>query len=140
MPSNTTYKPLCISDFEASKLNFNAQGVSVTATAGVVTNLDYTLLDDCLITGCWLLISGATIGDKIAFQVVDGSGAFSGTPGTVLNQFVSNWYLSTCVDTQFDMDYPAKIYTGLTLRLVFTSTGSTNVSIAANYKLHKVLV
>jgi hypothetical protein len=139
MPTNTTYNPPNINSFIKAALNFNAQGVSTTGTAGAVTNLDYTLSDDCLITGMELIINNGNYGDKASFQIVDGSGAFSGTPGTVLNQFATNWNIPPTADTQFDMAYPAKIYAGLTLRIVYTSTGTSNPFIAINYKLHKVL-
>ena len=35
--------------------------------------------------------------------------------------------------------YPAKVYAGLYLRLIYTSTGASNVAVAINYSLHKVL-
>lgn len=140
MPSGTTYRPIKTADFEATKLNFNAQGVATTITLGTTCNLDYTLTDDCLITGAWLLSSSGNLGDTANFQVVDTSGAFTGVPGTVLNQFITNWYCPATADVQFDMVYAAKVYAGLTLRLVYTSTGTSNVWVAVNYKLHKVLV
>lgn len=142
MPSNTKYNPLHVSEFEKSKLTFNAQGVNTTVILGTAKSLDYTLTDDCLLTGVELIIDGATYGDTVNLQVVDSTGAFTGTPGTVLNQFVTNWNVSSTSDAQFDMAYPAKIYAGLTLRLNYTSTGAgiTFVYLAVNWKLHKVLV
>ena len=140
MPLGTTYTPTRASDFESSKLSFNAQGVFVLATAGDITNLDYTPTDDCLVTGCWLIVNDAAYGDTASFQVVDTSGAFTGTPGTVLNQFITNWYMAPKVDTQIDMIYPAKIFGGMTLRLVYKSVGTVSPFVATNYKLHKVLI
>jgi hypothetical protein len=139
MPSGTTYKPTRVADFEAAKLNYNAQGVSTTITAGTTGNLDYTLSDDCLITGAWMLSDGGQFGDTASFQVVDTAGILA-PAGTVLNTFITNWIIPPNVDEQFEMAYPANVYAGLTLRLVYTSTGSTNVPLAVNYKLHKVLV
>jgi len=141
MASNTTYRPTRVADFEASKLNFNAQGTFTTASANQITAIDFTLSDDCLITGAWVLTENGTVGDYCNFQVVDTSGAFTGTPNTVINQFVTNWYLPSSADVQLDMAYPAKIYAGLTLRVLYTSISTTTaVSVAINYKLHKVLV
>jgi hypothetical protein len=142
MPSNTKYNPLHVDEFEKTKLNFNAHGVNTTVVLGTTANLDYTLTDDCLITGAELIVNGGNYGDTLNLQVVDLSGAFTGTPGTVVNQFATNWNAPPQCDTQFDTAYPAKIYAGLTLRLVYTSTGLgvTPVFLAVNWKLHKVLM
>lgn len=134
MPSNTTYNPQNVSEFEKSKLIKNAQGVSGTATAGTTTNFDLTLSDDCLMVGGFLLASGASAGDTVTFQVLMGS--------TVLAEFVSNWYMnpdSTKQDTP-NANFPAKVNAGLTLRVIYNSIGSTDVWIAINYDLQKVLV
>ena len=140
MATGTTYKPIKVSDFESSKLNYNAQGVATTITAGSAQNLDYLLADDCLITGAWMMSNDGYFGDTANFQIVDTTG-FTGYPaGTVLNQFITNWYIPPTMDDQFDLQYPAKIIAGLTLRLAYQSTGPTDVFLAINYKLHKVLV
>jgi hypothetical protein len=137
---NSTYNPIHENDFEKNKLTFDAQGVSTTVTSGSITNLDYTLTDDCLITGVELIVNNGNYGDTLSFQVVDTTG-FTGYPvGTVLDQYATNWNVAPVTDTQLSVVYPAKIITGLTLRVVYTSTGSSNPFIALNYKLHKCLV
>lgn len=140
MPTGTTYKPTRINDFEATKLNFAAQGVAAAPTFGTTTNIDLLLTDDSLLTGAWLVVSGGTIGDYATFQVVDISGSFTGTPNTIVNTFITTWYLPVSANTQFDVAYPAKIYAGLTLRLIYHSTGLITPFAAINYKLHKVLI
>lgn len=139
MPSNTTFNPLRTSDFERPKLNFDAKSASATVSAGTTQNIDLQMTDDCLLTGGWLIVDGAKLGDTVSFQVVDATGAFSGTPGTVIAQYVSGWCVPKTCDTHIDMVYPAKIYTSLILRVAYTSTGTENVFVAINYKLHKVL-
>lgn len=139
MPSNTTYTPKRISDFEANKLNYNGQHAKGTITAGTTASFDVDLSDDHLITGAWLIVEGGTAGDTAALQVVDKTGAFSGVAGTVLNQFI-NWAVPPTCAEQFEVAYPAKVYAGLTLRLSYTSTGTTDPFVAINFKLHKVLV
>ena len=137
---NSTYNPIHENDFEKNKLTFDAQGVSTTVTSGSITNLDYTLTDDCLITGAELIVNNGNYGDTLSFHVVDTTG-FTGYPaGTVLDQYATNWNVAPVTDTQLSVVYPAKIITGLTLRVVYTSTGSSNPFIALNYKLHKCLV
>jgi hypothetical protein len=140
MPSNTTYNPPNIMSFVKSALNFDAQGVKTTAVAGGATNLDYTLVDDCLMTGMELIVNNGNYGDTMALQVIDTTGAFTGVPGAVLMQVASNWNITPTCDMQFDLSYPAKILTGMTLRAIYTSTGSNNVFLAINYKLHKCLI
>lgn len=140
MPSFTTYKPIKVSDFEANKLNYDAKGVSTTVTGGTTHNLDLTLTDDCLITGAWMITSDGYLGDTASFQVIDTTGMTGYPAGTVLSQFITNWYLPTAADAQFELAYPAKVYAGLTLRLVYNSTGTSNVFLAINYKLHKILI
>lgn len=140
MPSGTTYNPPNINAFVKTALVFDAQGVSSTVTAGATTNVDYTLTDDCLITGIELIINNGNYGDTADLQIVDLTGAFGAGVGAVLNQFATNWNLPPITDTQFDMAYPAKILASMTLRMKYTSTGTSNVFVAINYKLHKVLI
>jgi hypothetical protein len=139
MPSGTLYAPTRTADFESTKLNANAQHAKATVTAGQSANIDLTVADDHLATGAWLVVVGGTAGDTVLLQVVDISGAFCGVPNTVLKTFV-NWAVAPETSQQFEFNYPAKIYAGLTLRVVYTSTGGTNPFVAINYKLHKVLV
>ena len=140
MPSNTLYNPVRTVDFDKTKLTFDGQGVSATITAGATSNLDYILTDDCLITGLELIVNDGNYGDTVSLRLVDTTG-FTGYPaGTVLDQFGTNWNIAPVSDTQFDIVYPAKIIAGLTLRVAYTSTGSNDVFLAVNYKLHKVLV
>jgi hypothetical protein len=139
--TGSTFNPVRISDFDKTKLTFDAQGAMMTVSAGQTTNVDLTLTDDCLITGAWLVSdSNTAFGDYACLQVVDTTGITGYPAGTVLSQFVTNWYVIPNMDEQFDVPYPAKIIAGLTLRLVYISTGTNNAFIAVNYKLHKVLV
>jgi hypothetical protein len=136
----STYNPIHMDDFDKSKLAFDGQGVSTTVTAGTTSNLDYVLTDDCLITGVELIVNNGNYGDTLSLQVVDTTGFTGYLAGTVLDQFGTNWNVSPISDTQFDIVYPAKIIANLTLRVIYASTGSSNVFIGVNYKLHKCLV
>lgn len=154
----STYKPQRVSNFEASKLNFVGTGVLGSVPAGSITNIDYTVSDDYLLTGVMLNCQNQTFGDQVTFQVLDLSGNaklyndasqtwFSVPAGTLLNTFVSNWRLTADWQRQVDenLPYPAKIYGGLTLRLIYTSTAAAqtvanpSVTVSINYDLHKVL-
>lgn len=135
MASNTNFNPANVSEFEKTKLNKDAHGVATTVTAGTTANLDYTIADDMLISGGHsLLVRGGHQGDTISFQVVH-------PVAGVLLQFVTDWYVNPDVTAQQvpTSNYPAKLSTGLILRLVYTSTGTSDVWVASNYNLEKVL-
>lgn len=140
MATGTTYAPIKVADFQANKLQYNATGVTATLTAGATTNIDLAFTDDHMLTGFWLVGSNINPGDKIALQVVDSSNIFGFGAGTVLKQFATNIYLPASCDAQFEVAYPAKVYAGLSLRVVYTSTGATNPIFAVNYKIHKIIV
>jgi hypothetical protein len=133
MPTNTTYSPGKLSDFEASKLNYNGQSASANVPAGQSADIDITMTDDHLLTGGWLMISGGDPGNSCTFQVVH---PIAG----VVNQFITSWKMPAECFTPIMVPYPAKIYAGLTLRLVFVNSGATDCIVAINYDLHKVLI
>lgn len=138
MPSNTTFDPRNILEFEKSKLNKAAQGKKLTVTKGTTTNIDITLTDDCLLAGGSILLAqDVKWGDKVSFQVLSGS--------TVLIEFITDWYLNPEKTEQPvpSSNYPAKVYAGLTLRIVYTSTAGAldpAPDVAINYNLEKVLI
>ena len=139
MPTGTTFNPNSISEFEKSKLNYAAKGVKSTVPSGTTYDLDMRVADDALITGAWVVTLGSEFGDLASFQIVDVDGIY--TPaGTVLNTFITDWNLVGDVNIDMDIQYPAKIFAGLYLRLKYTSVGPTDIKLAANWKLHKVLV
>lgn len=149
---NSTYVPKRFEDLNSDTCMLNSQGLTHTATAGVSTNLDYKLLDDHILTGLELLANSSNFGDTTTLQVVDKDLMLQGIYGAgittmypaypVLRQFGTNINLPS--DTQLKINkqgvYPARIITGLYLRLIYNSTGSTDVSVAVNYVLHKLLV
>lgn len=137
---NSTYNPISIQDFDKTKLNFNAQGTTAVCVAGQSTNIDFALNDDMLLTGAWLIANGGNYGDTATMQVIDTAGAFTGVAGTVLNQFMTNWYIPQTASEQFDIQYPAKILAGMTLRVIYKSTGTSSPFVAINYKMHMVLI
>jgi len=137
----STYKPLKVSDFEASKLNFLGVGVTASCTSNGVTTIDYLLVDDCLITGGTILVSNGTFGDKIDLQIVDVNNTLGYGANFILNKFVLGWYIQTGPSiVPISVPYPAKVYAGLAIRVIYTSVGSSANSLAVNYNLHKVLV
>lgn len=142
MPSSTTYKPLRSGDLDSNKVNANAQGATGNITFGTANvNIDYTLTDDCLITGVIFFSNSANYGDYVNLQIVDTTGILA-PPGTVLLQVATNWYVDPNNTMNVDFQYPAKVISGLTLRVVYTSVGIGLGTTKAfvNYKLHKCLI
>jgi hypothetical protein len=138
---NSQFNPAHMSDFSRCALNLNAQGIIGVAIAGISTNFDYKFIDDHLLTGIEYIVSGSNWGDSMTLQIVDKDGIFA-PAGTILNQFATNWYLSSIaiIKDEIRSCYPAKIPTGLYLRLIYNSTGTTNVNFAINLEIHKVMM
>lgn len=139
MPSNTTFNPRNVQDFEKQKLFKDGRGVSGTMTAGATSYLDYTLTDDILLTGGDCLARGVAEGDKVDFQVL----APDGLGGWVLAaQFITDWFLNPDSTLQPipKSSYPAKLSAGMKLRVAYHSVGASDVWIAVNYDMEKVLV
>lgn len=151
MPSNTTFDPQNANDFQKSKLRLNGLSVTGTAAHGESTNIDLLMTDDFLLTDGILFANNSTWGDKIDFQVVaptgfsnvNVAGGYTFTEDTVLLQPLTDWIINPQkIDQSGTMaNYPAKIYAGLILRVVYHSiSNTTDVGVGINYKLHKVLV
>lgn len=138
----TTYSPKNSNDFLSIALNFNGTGIFSEIELNTNTNIDYKINEDNIINGMTLLVKNATFGDYITFQVIDLDGVL--TPaGTILSQFGTTWYVASDAQNQLVpvIPYPAKIYAGLYLRLIYTSTTAEGdpAKVAVNYYLHKVL-
>lgn len=137
----TEYKPLRNEDFNANSLAFNGKGITGTAAHGTATNIDTAVTEDTVLTGGNLVLKDQCFGDTVDQQVVDKDGIVA-PPGTVLRQFITSWNVADDVQIQGGIvapGYPAKIISGLYLRLVYHSTCGTDVKVAINYLLHKVL-
>ncbi len=143
MPSNTVFDPKNSDDFDKQKMNFNSQGVMATCTLNTTTNIDLDFTDDHLVTGFWVIGDNITSGDKVDMQIIDPTNIFGFGANAVLKQFCTDIYLPTgSFHEQFDVVYPAKIITGLRLRVIYHSTLVIGLQpiFKVNYKLHKVLV
>ena len=135
MPSNTTYNPQNSGVFEKSKLNKDAVGQSAMVTAGTTQDIDVLISDDSLVMDSVLLIDGAVRGDKWTMQVVH---PIAG----VVFQPITDWLIDWTVAKQPlpRANFPAKLFTGLTLRIKYTSIGENDVWVGLNLDKDKVLV
>jgi hypothetical protein len=138
---NSTLKLTQIAQFASTNVNSANQGLRTTCTAGTTTNIDLKLNDDCFLTGGVLRTDGSAFGDYATFQVVDVDNIFGYGAGTILGQYISNWYMRSDAQEQVNENtpYPAKVLAGLYLRLVYVSTGTSNVDAVVMYRLHKAL-
>lgn len=139
--TGSTYNPTTVDQFDKTKLNFDGQGVIGSCAPSSTANMDYDLTDDMLLTGCVFMINDSNWGDFVNFQVIDATGALTGTPGTVLSQFASSWYVpGNNTNIELKIVYPAKVIAGMGLRVVYNNVGANAASFAMNYELHKVLI
>ena len=135
MPSNTGFNPQNTLEFEKSKLSKDALGYSDTVPAGTTKNIDLVISDDALILTSCILIEGAVKGDKWTMQAIHPQAG-------VVFQPITDWLVAwTTLHQPLPVaNFPAKIYAGLTLRIVYTSTGGTDVWVGINLDKDKVLV
>lgn len=141
MPSGTKYAPININEYGAKDLNAALRGDLFQAVAGENTTRDLLITDDSLVDGAIVHVINSALGDKLKCQVIDKDNIFGYGANTVLGQYVTDWYINPAKTEQLDFTcpYPAKIYAGLYLRVVYISVGTNNVDVIVNYKLHKVL-
>lgn len=141
MASNTKYAPTHYDQYSSKDLNASFKGTKFVATAGQTTNNDLLISDDMLIDGGMLVALSSNLGDKVNLQVIDKDNILGYGANTVLGQYMTDWYMNPDTSTQinFQNTYPAKLYAGLYLRVIYVSTGQTDVDVLVNYRLHKVL-
>lgn len=129
------------SDMDADKVKFRGIGMSFTATAGATTNGDLKMNEGRLLDGVHLILNGHAFGDSAKLQVVDVDNVLGYGAGTVLDQFADSWFFASDKQDQghLRLPYSAEIIANLYVRIVYTSTGATNVSVQCNLFAHKYL-
>lgn len=142
MAINTIYAPVNVNSLEAAKLKRNDDAVSGMAAYGTSTNFDLKVTtDDHLLLGGELIVEGAAQGDYVRFQVVDVENVIGYGAGVMLDEFVRKRFVASEKYTaMISSRFPAKLKAGLYLRVIYTSVGSTDVFVAINYDISKVLV
>lgn len=129
------------SDMDADKVKFRGVGISGTATAGTTTNIDHKLTEARLLDGVKLILKDQAFGDSVRFQVVDVDNILGYGAGLVLDEFGSSWYVSSDSQDQgaINLPYSAEVIANLYVRIIYNSTGGSNVSVKANLWLHKYM-
>ena len=144
------------SDMNADTCKFRGQGFAFTATKNSTTSHDYVLTENRIIETPQVMFKNHVWGDHFRFQIiVDPNNAFTvpegfgsipvGTvlpAGTLLEEFATTWYVNPdlCAQARPDLQYSAEVPAGLAIRIIYTSTGTTNdVECKINFFAHKYL-
>lgn len=107
-------------------------GMEGVAIHGTDTEIDYLIVEERYINGVRIIAKGAAWGDYLKFQVIH---PIYG----MVNEFGTKWYIDADNSKQDDVivPYPAKLPAGVTVRILYTSVGETDVLVYANLYLHK---
>lgn len=116
------------------------RGYSGTATKNTTSNVQWAMAEDRYMQGGNIILKNHVFGDTFKFQVVDVDNILGYGAGTVLDEFITDWNVAEDRQGQDQIiyNYTAKVYAGLYLRIVYTSTGTENdVQVRVNLFLHK---
>lgn len=117
-----------------------ATGYRGTAAAGTTTNLDFAIgAEDRYINGLALILKNHAAEDLVGLKIVDVDNVLGYGAGLVLKTFGTNWNVDDSQQHQGkdSFNYAAKIPAGVYVRVVYESTGGTNVLVKLNLLLHK---
>lgn len=126
------------------------------------TNLDFELFEDRYINGVRMILKNHTFEDSVYFEIIDKEFYFAGTlypatpyeagvpvpenipwsaimpDGMILNRFGKDWQLSEESDQGRELlKYPAKIFSQMTIRIVFKTYSTEDVIVKCNLYLHE---
>lgn len=144
----TNYKPYCnkpiktlskpFADADGFRARFGGH-ICGEAAFGETTNFDYYIDEERWINAVELILKDQAWGDYVKLQVVDKDNILGYGANVVLDTFGDNWNLTTDQERQgpYPAQFPARLYAGLYARLVYVSTGGTNVKVKVNYYLYK---
>lgn len=112
-----------------------------TATAGQSTTSDWKITQEsysgqnvpCFMDGADYSCENAAYGDSIKFQVVDVDNLLGYGAGVVLDQFADIYVMPGANSIK---EYAAALPAGLYVRMIYNSTGATNVNVICNLHRH----
>jgi len=131
--------------FSQSSFVFDGDGVAGTCTAGQTLTLDFLIdggvhPDGQKINGGMIIVKGGAHGDYIVCSVVDAGNTLPAPyTGATLDVWVNKWYVPENDSLTLQTPYAGLIPPGFYLRIVYHSTGGTDVKVAMNYLLHSPL-
>jgi hypothetical protein len=121
---------------DADNYRARSKGFSGTAVASSTTNLDFAIgVEDRYMHGGELILKNHVFGDTYKFQVIDKDNVLGYGANTVLDEFRTDWNVFEDRQNQgiINYNFVARLYAGLYVRLVYTSTGGTNVLVRVNF-------
>lgn len=143
MPTNTIYAPVNVNSLDSTKLNRKDDATIGTAALNTTTPFDLKLDHDTLVLGAEVVVSNATLGDYLTFQVIDKDNVLGYGANFVAGEYVKKRGLAPIFyQSQIQCRFPAKPKAGLYLRTIYTSVGTVgnNPEVIINYDLNMVLV
>jgi hypothetical protein len=125
--------PLALDPIAVEKWMLAGYGVVGQCTAGGQKTLDFTMPADLWIKGALVMTKDAEMGDWAEAHVYHPNGT------TLIATFIHQWYASEKGEIVIDTEMASKIPTNFIVRVIYHSTGVTDVGIAINYKFYKRL-
>jgi hypothetical protein len=108
-------------------------GVVGICTAGGDKTLDFVMPETLWVKGALVMTKDAELGDWAEAHVYHPNGT------TLIATFIHKWYANEMGEITIDTEMAAQIPTGFIMRVIYHSTGVTDVGVAVNYKFYKKL-
>lgn len=128
-----------VADLDADKAKYKLQGFKGTATVNSTTTIDWKFPEERWVSGGILLAQGTHWGDKVALQIIDKDNVLGYGANTVLDEYVTDFYLVTDTEFQVQLESPyvALVPANVYLRLLYTNTSLLDaVEVAFNLVTH----
>jgi hypothetical protein len=119
-----------------SGFRFRGASFSGTVSGESTADIDYEITQERWINGGRLLVSTIGPEDRITFQVVDKNNVLGLGVGVVLDEFIKDYFVPDTGNLEVRLDYPARIIAGLFLRLKYTNSNSSSITVKCNLYLH----
>ena len=132
-------KPLTSKSYPFSDTGgFRFRGASFIGSvpSNTTQDLDFLVVQERWINGGRAIVNNIGPEDKLTFQIVDKDNVIGLGAGTVLDEFICEYYVPTNGSLEVSLAYPARIPAGLYIRLKYTSTHASGCTVKCNLYLH----
>lgn len=145
----TNYKPtankkigIALDPLNSPVVSFKGDGAYGSPTKGTTTNIDFQLTTDRYLNGANFYVQNSTMGDYVAFQVVDVDNLLGYGAGLVLSTWVIKWYVPPNTWCMITSPTAGLVNTGFYLRVVYNSVAGVldpQANLFINYHLNMKL-
>lgn len=128
-----------VSDLDADKAKFKLQGFKGSCAVNTTTSIDFKLPEDRWVAGGIIIAQGTHWGDKLCLQVIDIDNVLGYGANTVLDEYVTDFYLVSDSEFQLQLECPyvALVPANLYIRVKYTNTSLIDaVELACNLMTH----